>query len=170
MFKLIISVCFLFTILVSISKAQMAPPAPVENKVYDTMVGEWTADAVMMGMPFIDNLKIVWDLNHQFIVLDLMATGKANTSMTYQGKGIYGVDDKGNSKDWWFDTWGASMVSTGTGFFDGDVLTITEGNDMYKASRTFTVDGNQMTMHAKGTMVTSGKDEAFDETTIFMKK
>ncbi len=170
MFKSIISFCFIFAMITSVSTAQMAPPAPVENTVYDAMVGEWTADAMMMGMPFIENMKIVWDLNHQFLVMDLMATNKTNTNMTYQGKGMYGIDDKGNAKVWWFDTWGAPNVSTGTGFFDGNVLTLTDGNDMFKETRTFSVDGNQMTMNSKGTMVTSGKDVPFDETTIFNKK
>ena len=90
MFKAIISFCFVLTLLIPvISRGQNAsPPPPLENKVYDSMVGDWTADATMMGMPFIENVKITWDLNHQFIVMDMMATNKTNTNITYQGKGL----------------------------------------------------------------------------------
>ncbi|MEO8666717.1 MAG: hypothetical protein ABI462_14585 [Ignavibacteria bacterium] len=166
-----ISFIFIFSISITItSNAQMNIPAALENKVLDSMVGEWVADSEMMGMPFIQNVKIYWGLNHQFLIVETQATAKDNTSISFERKDIIGIDDKGNAKTWKFDSWGAGSVSTGTGFFDGDVVTITEGNDVFKQTTVATVNGNEMVINAKGSIVTSGKDIGYDNSTTFRRK
>jgi len=113
MYKRIICFCFIFTLLFTVkAKSQdedvMSPPPPVSNKVYEAMNGNWTAESPMMGIPMVMDLKVYWDLNHQFLVLDLRSTGKEDATKTYQGKGLFGLDEMGNAKTWWFDSWGAN--------------------------------------------------------------
>lgn len=151
------------------SATRMAPPPPVNNKVYDAMVGTWRGESNMMGTKMNDVLTIGWQLNHQFIIMELEATNKNNPSEKYEGMGVMGVDAQGNAKTWWFDSWGAESVSTGTGQFSDNMLTMTDSNSKFNETRTFKINGNQMTMHAKGTMTMNGKQQAFDMTTIYRK-
>ena len=148
----------------------MSIPVAVDNNVFDSMVGDWTAESQVMGIPVIESVKSYWDLNHQFLIIESQAVGKDNTSFSFQRKQIIGIDDKGNAKTWSFDSWGAPSVATGTGFFDGDVLTITEGNDVFKQTKTASVSGNDLTVTSKGSVVTAGKDVTYDNTTVYKKK
>ena len=174
MYNQIICLCFIFTLLFAVkAKSQdedaMTPPPAVSNKVYEAMNGNWTAESPMMGVPMVMDLKVYWDLNHQFLVLDLRSTGKEDPSRTYQGKGLFGLDEMGNAKTWWFDSWGANGVSLGSGAFGDNKVTINGGNSMFKETRTFLVSGNEMVMNGKGTMNRGGKEIPFDETVIFRK-
>jgi hypothetical protein len=171
-FRKLLSVIF---ILVCFAGAKLiaqdnAPPKPLDNKVYESMVGDWTGESPMMGMPTVQEVSITWNLNHQYIFMNLTATGKDNPKISYHGLGIFGVDEKGNAKLWWFDDWGAAMTSTGSGTFSGNKLEITDGNEMFKETRSFEVNGNEMTMKAKGSMKMNGQDIPFEETTVFKKK
>lgn len=170
-----IPILYLFVIFVFVNNSfgqdNMAPPKPLDNKVYDAMTGSWTGESDMMGMKMVQDVNIRWALNHQYIILDLTAAGKDNPQMKYNGMGIFGVDEKGNSKSWWFDDWGAAAMSPGSGTFVGDnKLDMTGGNAMFKEHRTFEITGNEMKMWAKGSMNVGGKDIPFEETTTFRKK
>lgn len=175
MSKSIIYLCFIFVMLFIVNaysqdeNVAMTPPPPVNSKVYEAMNGDWTAESTMMGIPMMMNLKIYWDLNHQFLILDLRATGKEDANQTYQGKGLFGVDGQGNAKTWWFDSWGAEGVSIGSGAFSDNKLTINGGNAMYTETRSFLINGTDMVMSAKGTMNMGGKETPFDETIVFKK-
>ena len=94
------------------------PPAPVENAVFDAMIGTWTGESEMMGMKMTETLTFNWDLNHQFVIMKLTGVG-ADPSMSYSGMGIYGVNSSGASKTWWFDDWGMDRNMEGTGTFSG---------------------------------------------------
>jgi hypothetical protein len=173
MFKSIF-IFFIFTVLFtavanSQDETSMTPPPPVNNKVYESMNGDWNAESTMMGVPMMMNLKAYWDISHQFLILDLRATGKEDATQTYQGKGLFGVDGQGNAKSWWFDSWGADGVSVGSGAFSDNKLTINGGNAMYTETRSFLINENDMVMSAKGTMNTGGKETPFDETIVFKK-
>lgn len=148
---------------------QMTPPPPVNNKVYDAMVGTWRGTSDMMGTKMSDVIRIRWVLNHQFLVMGLTSTNIAKPSEKYEGMGVFGIDSQGNAKTWWFDSWGADAMSTGTGQFSDNTLTLTDSNAMFSETRTFTIHGNQMTMHAKGTMTWQGKTNQFDTTTVYKK-
>jgi hypothetical protein len=161
----------LFFVTVSLySQDEMAPPKPAENKVYDAMCGEWTAEGIMMGMKMKQEAKIYWALDHQYIFMEVKSVSIENPAATYNGLGIFGLDTKGNAKTWWFDNWGAAATATGEGTFEGDKLIMKDGNDMFSETRIFEVKGNEMTMSAKGTMKMGGQDMPYDESTVFKKK
>ena len=152
------------------SQDNMTPPKPVENKVYESMIGTWTSDDKMMGMPMHQEANIHWALDHQYIFMEVTAIQKDNPAVKYSGLGIFGIDEKGNCKSWWFDNWGAAAMSTGSGTFSDNMLTMTDGNALYNESRNFTINGNQLIMHAKGTMNMNGKDVPFEEIMTYAKK
>jgi hypothetical protein len=173
MLKIKLIICFLasFSFLSAKLAAQdMAPPKPLDNKVYEAMTGNWSGDSQMMGMTMHQEVKTYWAMNHQYIIMELVATAKDNPAIKYTGTGVFGVDASGNAKTWWFDDWGASAMSVGSGTFSDNTLTMTDGNEMFKESRTFTVKGSQLTMSAKGSMKMNGADVPFDETSTFTKK
>lgn len=147
----------------------MQPPKPVDNKVFDAMVGHWTGESDMMGTKMQDELNIRWALNHQFLIMDLKSTDTKN-NMTYEGMGVFGVDAKNKAKTWWFDSWGAETTSKGVGEFSENKLVLHDGNAMFKETRSFEIKGDQMTMHAKGSMTWQGKTTPFDVTTVYTKK
>jgi hypothetical protein len=152
------------------SQDEMAPPKPVDNKVYESMCGEWTGESDMMGMKMKQVVKVYWALDHQFIFMDLDATSPDKPDMHFKGHGIFGVDKDGKSKGWWFDNWGADAMSSGEGTFDGNKLIFNDANAMFSETRTFDVNGNQMTMSAKGNYKMNGQDMPFEEKTVYTKK
>ncbi|MEO6696311.1 MAG: hypothetical protein ABIY50_07465 [Ignavibacteria bacterium] len=174
MYKKLICFSFILTLIFTVkARSQdedaMMPPPAVFNEVYDAMDGNWTSESSMRGIPMKMDLKVYWDLNHQFLVLDLRSVGREDASMTYQGKGLFGVDEKGNPKTWWFDSWGANSVSLGSGVFNDNKLIVTGGNAMVNETRSFLVSGNEMVMNGKGTVNVDGRIIPFDETIIFRK-
>lgn len=145
------------------------PPKPIQNKIYDGMIGTWEGDSDMMGKKMHDALKVHWGPNHQFIIMNLKAVGKSN-SKVYEGIGIFGVDSKGKPKTFWFDSWGADAMSTGSGEFKGNTLEIKDSNPTFKEVRTFEMKGKEMIMHATGTITQEGKETSFDTITTYRKK
>ena len=107
----------------------MTPPKPIDNKVYDAMVGTWEGDSTMMGTKMHDVIKISWGLGHQFLIMQLKSNGIDNPKQGYRGMGMFGLDASGKAKTWWFDNWGAENVSTGSGNFDGTTLTLNDSNN-----------------------------------------
>ncbi len=152
------------------SQDDMAPPKPVDNKVYESMCGTWTGESDMMGMKMNQEVKIYWALDHQFIYMELKAVGTTNPNMTYSGLGVFGVDKDGKAKGWWFDNWGAAAMSSGDGTFEGNKLIFNDGNSMFTETRTFDVNGNELTMSSKGTMKMNGQEMPFEEKTVYTKK
>jgi hypothetical protein len=159
-----------FVSLKTFSQDEMAPPKPVENKVYDAMCGQWAGESNMMGMKMKQDVNIRWDLDHQFIFMEVKAVGTTDPNMKFSGLGIFGVDKDGKAKLWWFDCWGASSVSTGDGTFEDNKLTMKDGNEMFSETRTFVTNGNEMTMSAKGTMKMGGQEMPYEESVVYKKK
>jgi hypothetical protein len=170
--KLILPALFflIFFSLKTFAQDEMAPPKPVDNKVYDAMCGTWTGESEMMGMNMKQEVNIHWALDHQFIFMDLEATSPDKPGMHFTGHGVFGVDKDGKSKGWWFDNWGASAMSSGEGTFEGNKLIFNDANEMFSETRTFEVNGNEMTMSAKGTYKMGGKETPFEEKTVYKKK
>ena len=61
-------------------------------------------------------------------------------------------------------------MSTGSGTFGDNLLTMTDENVMFNETRTFDIKGNQLIMHAKGTMKINGQDVPFEEINTYTKK
>ncbi len=167
---LIVFVVLSFISLKTYSQDEMAPPKPVDNKVYDAMCGEWTGESDMMGMKMKQDVNIHWDLDHQFIFMEVKAVGITNPNVKYSGLGIFGIGKDGNAKGWWFDNWGAAYVSYGDGTFEENKFIVKDGNEMFSETRTFVVNGNEMTMSAKGTMKMGGQEMPYDESVVYKKK
>jgi hypothetical protein len=82
----------------------MAPTKPVENKVYEAMCGEWISESDMMGTKMKQDINIHWDLDHQFIFMELKAVGTTNPNVKYSGLRSFRCGDyNGKAKVWWFD-------------------------------------------------------------------
>lgn len=148
----------------------MTPPKPVENKVYDAMVGTWQGDSDMMGKKMHEVMKARWGLNHQYLIVELKATGVDQPKMKYEGMGLFGVDSQGKAKTFWFDNWGADAASVGSGEFGDNKLEMKDSNAMLNETRTFEIKGKELIMHAKGTSKWQGKETTFDVTTVYKKK
>lgn len=148
----------------------MIPPKPLENKVYDAMVGTWHAESEnLMHKKMRSVLKVRWGLGHQFLIVELKATRIDNPKMKYEGLGLFGIDKDGKAKTFWFDNWGVDAMSTGTGEFSDGKLMLTDKNATFKETRSFEVKGNEMFMHAKGTMILGGKETPFDQEVVYKR-
>jgi hypothetical protein len=148
----------------------MTPPKPAENKVLDAMAGEWTGVSEMMGMKFNDNLKFYWNLNHQFMFMEMKGVGKDNPAMTYSGLAIIGVNLDGSAKVWWFDDWGTMGTASGTGTFGDMKFSANTSNEMYKDNHMFEVNGNELTLTWNSTMNMAGKETKMEGKTVYKRK
>lgn len=151
------------------ANSHASPPKPVENKIYDAMVGTWKGTSNMMGMKMNQTMKMHWTLGHQFLVLELHAINVDNPQIKYDGVGYFGVDGQGKPKSWWFDSWGADSASYGTGEFSENKLVLNDANQNFKETRSFEIQGKKLIMMSKGMMVWEGKEQSFDETTVYEK-
>jgi hypothetical protein len=147
----------------------MLPPKPLDNKMLGSMVGTWKGVNDMMGTQMADTLKVSWTLNHQFLKMELTSQAVNDPNYHYEGLGIFGIDQNGKVKTWWFDSWGASGIATGSGSLNKNEMKIKDGNAYFQEERSFVVSGNTMTMHAKGTMSLQEKSKSFDQTGIYKK-
>ena len=163
-------IMFSCTALTRIHAQGMMVPQPLNNLVYDAMVGEWTGESDMMGTRMTETMSIRWGLGHQFLVIELHAVGKNNPAVTYDGMGLFGQDEKGNAVTWWFDSMGPSGVSTGTGTFTPNKLEIKNGNAKFTETRSFEVKEGVLYSIAKGTMTMNGKETNYNLTTVYTKK
>lgn len=168
LFLAFVSVCA-FSSAYAKDEPQMTPPKPINNKVLDSMVGTWKGESDMMGEKMNDTIKISWSLNHQFLEMELHSKAANNPNNHYEGRGIFGIDQNGKVKAWWFDSWGAPAVATGEGDFQNNQLVINDSNPMFKEERSFQVTGNQMLMHAKGSMNMNGKETPFDQSVTYRR-
>lgn len=146
------------------------PPAPVENAVFDAMIGTWTGESEMMGMKMKETITFNWDLNHQFVIMKLTGTGD-DPSMNYSGMGIYSVNTAGVSKTWWFDDWGMDRTMEGTGTFNGMTYRMVSESEAYSDDRTISWNDNgQMIMTWKGDVHVPGFEMSMNGETVYTKK
>lgn len=148
----------------------MDPPNPVENKVYDAMIGTWQGTCEMMGKKMREVIKARWGLHHQFMIVDVKATGVEQPKMKYESMEIFGVDKEGKAKTFWFDNGGADGVSTSSGTFSDNKLELNDSNATFKEVRTFEIKGKEMVVHAKGSASWQGKETPFDVRAVYKKK
>lgn len=148
----------------------MTPPPPVKNTTMDAVVGNWEGEGDMDGMKMHDNVKFRWILNHHYITMELRSQRVDNPKLVYEGLGIFAVDNSGNIKLWWFDSWGGDAISTGAGTASNNKIKFHDGNQMLQEARTFTIKGNTMDMAAKGKMNMNGKEIPFNHVGTYHKK
>ena len=162
---------FLLFISVNLHAQSMEPPKPLENAVYESMVGEWKGVGEMMGGKQDETLKCYWDLNHQFLIMELESVSQTVPGQIYHGKGVYGVSSDGNAVIWWFDSWGADGVLQSTGTFDGMKITMAGENMWYKDNRTieWNEDG-QMIMKWNGIVKMPTGDMEMSGETVYTKQ
>lgn len=147
------------------------PPAPVQNEVFDAMIGTWTGESEMMGMKMTETLNFSWDMNHQYVIMKLSGVGSDDPSMTYSGMAIMGVNDAGASKTWWFDDWGMDRTMQGTGTFSGMTYRMYGKNDAYTDDRTISWnDQGQMVMTWKGDVHVPGFEMSMNGVTVYTKQ
>jgi hypothetical protein len=170
-FFIITLIFFAVISLKTYSQDDMAPPKPVDNKVMDAMVGDWTGESTMMGMKFTDDMKSYWAMNHQYIIMESAMTSKDNPKTKYSGMGILGLDKDGNPVMWWFDDWGASAMMSGSGTFDGMKCHMISTNAMGKDDRTISFKEGNLVMNWEETMkAKDGKDMTMSGETVYKKK
>lgn len=63
-------------------------PKPLENKVFDGMVGTWKADSNAMGVKMHETMKIRWSVNHQFLIVEIKAHSDDKKN-NYEGIGVF---------------------------------------------------------------------------------
>ncbi len=165
------SVLVLFILCAMRSFAQdMTPPKPAENKVLDAMIGTWTGESEMMESKYKETMKFYWNLNHQFVFMQLESVGKDNPSLNYHGLAIVGVNPDGTAKVWWFDDWGTMGTGSGTGTFGDMKMTSNTSNEMYKDTHTFEVIDDELTVTWESIMTTGGSDQKMNGKTVFKRK
>jgi hypothetical protein len=136
----------------------------------DAMVGRWQGQSNMMGVKMNDTVNISWVLNHQFLTIQLESKAANDTSNHYEGMGLFGVEPNNKVKAWWFDSWGVPAVSTGTGTTQNNKFFLKDGNQMFNEERTFEINGNELIMHAKGSMNMNGKTTPFEQAVVYKKQ
>ena len=170
-FAILIVLVFIFS--ANLFAQDMMPPKPLENKVLEAMVGEWTGVGDMMGMKWNETLKMEWILNHQFVKLEMKMVAEGKPEMKYTSMCIYGVGMKGECLGWWFDEWGAVGVINGIGEFDYDKMSMhmVSKNQMYTDDRTIYFEGAKMLMKATDIFKSpDGKEEKSEDKAEYTRK
>ena len=145
------------------------PPKPIDLPFFNLIEGTWTAQSDMMGMKMNEELTCAMSLNKQFLVMNLTA-GSEDKTHTYTGMGVFGCDDKGNVTSWWFDHWGVTGTSSGTGKIDGLKMITDDKSVNYTTNRTLELTGGQLVMKFSRTVKTpDGKEVPISGETIYNK-
>jgi len=169
--KLSLAAIFIISAIKIYAQDDMMSPKPVDNKVLEGMIGEWTGEADMMGMKYQEDVKNYWTLNHQYMIMEVKDISKDNPKMTYGGMGIIGVDKDGNAKMWWFDDGGAEMMATGSGTFTENKLSVKSTNPKYTDERSFELkDGNIICIWESSMRGKEGEEMKMNGKTIYTKK
>jgi hypothetical protein len=165
--KIFFVICLLFTGVKIF--AQGNPPKPLDMPFLNLIEGAWQGESDILGTKMTETLLARMDFNKQYLILDLTAMTEDKTH-TYRGMGVIGIDGEGNAKSWWFDDWGVSAVSSGTGKLDALTLTLESQRSDYKINRVITLTGGQLVMKFNGSMKgTDGKEVPITGETVYNK-
>ncbi len=142
---------FAIAIFFNVSSAQESYlPSPDTNSYFERLVGKYEGSEIRNGMQFQSNVEINWDLNHQFLMINVSSSAKDNPAMSYEGKGIWAVDENGNFTSWWFDIFGPGNVTTGKGMIEGNVLTVEDRSNQGSSNWTLELKENGAVMKGSG--------------------
>lgn len=112
----------LFSLLFVTAAYSQEPPKPVESAYFDKWVGEWTGEGDFGGRKQNQMITCKWDLNHQFLSVEVKAKDSETLQEVYSGKGFYTIDKEGNVAGYWFDIFGTEGISLSKGKITGDKM------------------------------------------------
>lgn len=144
---------FLTLVMMSLALPLFAqPPAALQEDLYDWMIGEWEGTTESSMGKSVDEMKVDWDLEHQFVDVHYkQKIGEGATAMAYKGRGMMTVDAQ--SKEYvgyWFGSF--RDISTGKGSRTGNKLTMTwEGGNGPETRIIEKMGNDKMVMTFKGT-------------------
>lgn len=164
-----IALVILLTVKFSFSQ-EFAPPKPLQNEFFDALVGNVTTEVTRNGKIMTSTFSVNWDLNHQFLIINLTSVNKNNPDEKYQGMGIWGIENSGTVNANWFDIFGADNITKSTGKITGNKLVLNENGKYKSGTATFEIINNSLRFESKGSYNTpDGKQIPYEETAIFMK-
>ena len=150
---------------------EMTPPKPVESSYFDKWVGTWVGENAHGGSPGKQTIVCAWDLNHQFLVVNVTGTNEKNPDFVYKGTGYYTIDKNGNYTGYWFDVFGAAGVSESSGKVSGSKL---EGNVTAQGYTGIEwaefKSENEILMGSKGEYEFNGQKMPFESVSTYRKK
>jgi len=145
-----------------------APLAPLQDDLYNWMVGEWEGSTESSMGKFADEMKVDWDLEHQFLDFRYkQKMGEGDKAMVYKGKGMMTVHPQTKEcLGYWFGSF--RDISTGKGTRTGNKITMTWEGGAGPETRTMEkVADDKMVMTFKG-VGPDGKE--MSGTTTLMRK
>ena len=162
---------FIFTITFISAAQDMTPPKPVESAYFDKWVGTWVGENEHGGMPGKQTIVAAWDLNHQFLVVNVTGTGDKNPDFVYKGTGYYTIDNSGNYIGYWFDIFGQAGISESKGKTSATSLEGSVTASGYTGIETAVFNGdNEVTMTSKGTYEFNGQKMPIESKSVFKRK
>lgn len=171
-FRTVLAAVLMFVILsISLKAQDMTPPKPVESAYFDKWVGTWVGENVYAGQPGKQTLVCVWDLNHQFLIVNATGTNDNNPDFKYRGTGYYTVDKDGNYVGYWFDIFGKDGITLSKGKISGSKLEGAVTGTGFEGIETaeFTGD-NDVKMGSKGSYEYNGQKMPFEHTVTYKRK
>lgn len=150
---------------------EMTPPKPVESACFDKWVGTWVGENEHGGMPGKQTIVCAWDLNHQFLVVNVTGTGDKNPDFVYKGTGYYTIDNNGGYIGYWFDVFGLAGLSESKGKVTGSSLEGSVTAPGYTGVETAVFNGdNEVTMISKGTYEFNGQKMPIEMKSVYKRK
>ncbi|MCC6865679.1 MAG: hypothetical protein IT280_05905 [Ignavibacteria bacterium] len=171
-FKPVLSVLLLVISISAISKAQdMTPPKPVESSYFDKWVGTWVGENVYDGLKGKQSLTAAWDLNHQFLVINVTGTIDNNPDFKYKGTGYYTIDNNGKYIGYWFDVFGFGSITQSNGKISRNKMEGSVTAKGYTGTEwaEFKSD-NEVEMNTKGTYEYNGQKIPSENNVTYRKK
>lgn len=171
-FKTILTAALFALTIISATRAQdMTPPKPVESSFFDKWVGEWKGENEYGGKKGKQTVMCKWDLNHQFLVINVKGTFNDIPDALYNGIGYYTLDYKGDVQGYWFDIYGANGISTTHGKITGNKMenNVTAAGYSSTELAEFKSD-NEVSMVIKGTYEVNGQKMPFEHTATYIRK
>ncbi len=165
------AVLFALTI-ISAAKAQdMTPPKPIESSYFDKWVGTWVGENVYNGQTGKQTIVAAWDLNHQFLVVNVTGTNDNNPDFKYKGTGYYTIDNNGNYVGYWFDIFGIAGISESKGKTTPNRVDGSVTAPGYTGTEFAEFKGdNEVVMGSKGTYEFNGQKMPMEMTTTYKRK
>jgi len=150
--------------------AQDNQPKPLDISFLNLIQGTWAGESEMMGTKMNEELVITMNFNNQFLIINLTA-GSEDKTHTYTGMGVYGSDAEGNVSSYWFDDWGLSNISTGTGKIDGMKMTLDAKSPTSVSKRSMELTGGNLVMKWTSTWKDKdGQEQTMSNETTYAKR
>ncbi len=171
-FKTILTaVLFTLTIISASTAQEMTPPKPIESSYLDKWVGTWVGENVYGGQPGKQTIVCAWDLNHQFLVVNVTGTNDNNPNFSYKGAGYYTLDKDGNTIGYWFDIFGAQGITHSKGKISGSKMENNVTAEGYTGIESAVFNGdNEVSMVSKGIYEFDGQKMPFEMNTSYKRK